>query len=59
VNLLGAGWSTTPVSVATGGARATVGGGITLFSDVLHVGIARPVDHAAPWKLVAGVGLVF
>ena len=59
VNLLGAGWSATPVSVATGGARATVGGGITLFSDVLHVGIARPVDHAAPWKLVAGVGLVF
>ncbi|HEY4217783.1 MAG TPA: hypothetical protein VGM67_11645 [Gemmatimonadaceae bacterium] len=59
VDLLGAGWSATPVSVATGGARATVGGGLTLFSDVLHIGLARPVDHSAPWKLVAGFGLVF
>jgi hypothetical protein len=59
VDLLGAGWSATPVSVATGGARATVGGGITLFSDVLHVGVARPVDHPAHWRFVAGFGLAF
>ena len=48
-----------PVSEPTHGARATVGGGITFFSDILHVGVARPVDHAAPWKLVVGFGTMF
>lgn len=59
VQQLGEGWSSTPVSQSTGGGRATVGGGLTLFSDVLHLGVARPVDHAAPWRFVAGFGLVF
>jgi hypothetical protein len=44
---------------ATNGVRATVGGGLTLFSDILHVGVARPVDHVAPWKIVAGFGAEF
>jgi hypothetical protein len=48
-----------PVSVATGGMRATVGGGITFFSDLLHVGVARPVDRPAPWKFVFGFGTAF
>jgi len=43
----------------TNGIRATVGVGITLFSDIMHVGIARPVDHPAPWKLVVGFGATF
>ncbi len=59
VQLLGAGWSTTPVSVATGRARVTVGGGISLFSDVIHLGLSRPIDHPAPWRFVAGFGTVF
>jgi hypothetical protein len=59
VDQLGAGWSITPVSQATGGVRTTVGGGITLFSDVLHLGLARPVDHPAPWRFVVGFGAVF
>jgi hypothetical protein len=59
VQQLGAGWSATPVSEATGGTRATVGGGITLFSDVLHLSLSRPVDHSAPWRFVAGLGMVF
>ncbi|HEX7018893.1 MAG TPA: hypothetical protein VF159_02715, partial [Gemmatimonadaceae bacterium] len=56
VLLLGDGWSTTAVSTATDGVRATVGAGLTLFSDVVHIGFARPVDHAAPWRFVFGVG---
>jgi hypothetical protein len=48
-----------PVSTATNGVRATVGGGLTFFSDLLHVGVARPVDHAAPWRLVAGFTATF
>lgn len=59
VRALGALTDTVPVSVATHGVRATFGAGITLFSDVLHVGFARPVDHAAPWRLVAGFGASF
>jgi hypothetical protein len=56
---LGAGWSAAPVSVATHGMRSTVGGGLTLFSDIVHVGLARPIDHAAPWKFVLGFGTSF
>jgi hypothetical protein len=56
---LGDGWSATPVSQATNGVRATVGAGVTLFSDIMHFGVARPVDRAAPWKFVAGFGATF
>ena len=56
---LGAGWSTVPVSRPTDGVRATVGGGITLFSDILHLGYARPVDRSAPWRFVVGFGQSF
>jgi len=56
---LGDGWSATPVSEATNGMRATVGAGMTLFSDIMHIGVARPVDRAAPWKFVAGFGATF
>src|SRR5215467_4625607 len=46
-------------ALATNGIRATVGGGITLFSDLLHLGFARPVDRAAPWRFVGGFGASF
>ena len=59
VDALGTGWSATPVSRATDGVRASVGAGITFFSASVHLGIARPVDHAAPWRLVAGFGRSF
>jgi hypothetical protein len=52
-------WSVTPLSRATGGARATAGFGLTLFSGALHAGVARPVDHAAPWRLAIGLGQAF
>jgi hypothetical protein len=59
VDQLGAGFSATPVSRATGGFRATLGLGVTFFSGALHVGFARPVDHSAPWRLVGGLGRGF
>jgi hypothetical protein len=48
-----------PLSVPTGGGRATVGAGVTFFSDIIHVGVARPVDRAAPWRWVVGFGQSF
>jgi len=48
-----------PVSRPTNGMRATAGGGLTLFSDLIHVGLARPVDRPAPWKVVFGFGVAF
>jgi hypothetical protein len=48
-----------PFPQPTNGARATVGAGLTFFSDLLHVGVARPVDHAARVRFVAGFGTVF
>jgi hypothetical protein len=56
VDALGPIGSTTPVSRSTDGFRATVGLGLTFFSGSVHVGIARPVDHRAPWRFVWGLG---
>jgi hypothetical protein len=44
---------------ATKRVRATVGAGITLFADAVHLGFARPVDQAAPWRFVGGFGATF
>ena len=44
---------------ATGGVRATVGVGVTFFGGNVHVGVARPVDHASPWKFTVGAGPSF
>ena len=43
----------------TGGARATAGAGLTFFSDLLHVGVARPIDRKARLRVVAGFGVAF
>jgi hypothetical protein len=59
VEQLGAGSNAFPTPEATHGMRATVGAGLTFFSDVLHVGVARPVDRPAPWKFVVGFGAAF
>jgi hypothetical protein len=48
-----------PAPQPTNGARTTVGAGLTFFSDLLHVGVARPVDRAARLRFVAGFGTVF
>ncbi|HVX40498.1 MAG TPA: hypothetical protein VHB25_13080 [Gemmatimonadaceae bacterium] len=59
VRALGAPGDTALVSLPTHGVRATFGAGITLFSDILHVGFARPIDHPARWRFVAGFGASF
>lgn len=46
----------TPVSVPTHGIRASVDLRLTLFSGAASVGVARPVDHGAGWRVVVGVG---
>lgn len=51
--------SATPVSRATDGIRATFGFGVTLFSGNFHLGIARPIDSGARWRVAAGFGPSF
>jgi len=48
-----------PVSRPTDCIRSTVGAGVSLFSDLLHVGAARPLDHTAPWRLTICFGALF
>jgi hypothetical protein len=48
-----------PLSRATGGFRATLGLGATLFSGAVHLGFARPIDHDARWRFVGGLGRSF
>ncbi len=48
-----------PVSRATDGIRATFGFGATLFSGNFHVGVARPIDRRAKWKIAIGFGPSF
>ena len=44
---------------ATHGMRATVDARVTFFSGALGVGVARPVDHAAPWRMTLNIGQAF
>jgi hypothetical protein len=56
IDSLGAAFSATPVSRPTDGFRATAGFGLTFFSGSAHIGVARPIDHQAPWRFVWGLG---
>ena len=42
--------------VLTRGIRSTVDARLRVFGGALSVGVARPVDHGAKWKVVFGVG---
>ncbi|MGH7622912.1 MAG: hypothetical protein ACREMU_11270, partial [Gemmatimonadaceae bacterium] len=59
VRQLGLAADGTPLSTATDGVRATIGTGLTLFSDLVHIGVARPVDRPAHWRFVLGLGAIF
>jgi hypothetical protein len=48
-----------PVSRPTDGWRATVSAGVRFFGGSVFLGVARPVDHAGPWKGVFGIGGAF
>lgn len=45
-----------PVSTPTNGIRATVDARLTFFSGLLGVGVARPIDRGAPWRLAFRFG---
>ena len=59
VAALGSSPSGEPLSVASDRIRATAGVGMTFFSGMIHLGVARPIDHPAPWRLVLGGGPSF
>jgi len=59
IRALGVDQNGMPVSVQTGNVRSTFGIGLSFFADLVHVGVARPVDHPAPWRVVAGFGVQF
>ena len=59
VSSLGSSASGAPLSVASDRIRATTGIGATFFSGIIHLGVARPIDHPAPWKFVIGGGPSF
>ncbi len=46
----------TPVSRATGRARASATAGLRFFSGGVFVGATRAIDHAAPWRALVTVG---
>ena len=48
-----------PVSRPTDRIRSTLGAGVSLFNDLLHVGAARPLDHNAAWRFSVGFGALF
>jgi hypothetical protein len=48
-----------PVSMPTGSVRATAGIGLSIFSDLFHAGLARPIDRAGHWRFAAGFGTRF
>ena len=48
-----------PLSVATRGIRATVDARITFFGGLIGIGVARPVDRAAGWRLAFRFGQEF
>jgi hypothetical protein len=48
-----------PIPRGTNGVRATVGAGLTFFSDIVHIGVARPMDRASHVRVVAGFGTAF
>ncbi len=42
----------------THGIRGTVTAGVTLFSGGMMIGVARPIDHAAPWRFAISFGFL-
>lgn len=59
IDRLGASGDGSPLSVATGRVRSTFGFGMTLFSGTFHLGVARPIESGARWKIEAGFGPSF
>lgn len=48
-----------PASTVTGNARVTAAIGLRFFGGAIGFGVARPLDHAAPWCLELQGGQLF
>jgi hypothetical protein len=48
-----------PLSVATDGLRGSAGVGFTLFSGLVHVGVAHSFDSGAKWRGAVGLGSTY
>jgi hypothetical protein len=48
-----------PLSTETRGIRATIDGRVTFFGGLVGVGVARPIDRAARWRLAFRFGQEF
>ena len=59
VREMGDGTEENVVSRPTERVRSTVSLGLTFFSNSLHVGVARPIDHQAPWRWSVRLGQGF
>jgi hypothetical protein len=46
-----------PITRPTGNVRTTIAFSLDLFGSVLGIAVARPIDHAAPWKFSLGSAL--
>jgi hypothetical protein len=59
VREMGDGTPENVVSRPTERIRSTASVGLTFFSNSLHVGVARPIDHQAPWRWSVRLGQGF
>jgi hypothetical protein len=59
VRALGVDENGSPISAASDGVRATAGIGLSFFSDLAHIGVARPIDRPGGWRLALGFGTLF
>lgn len=48
-----------PLSVATNGIRGSAGVGVTLFSGLIHLGVAHSLDGSAKWRAAFGFGSTY
>lgn len=56
---MGDGTEANAISRETGRVRSTVFAGMTFFSNSVHIGFARPIDHEAPWRVTFRIGQGF
>jgi hypothetical protein len=55
---LAAGDPSLTIPAGTAGIRGSITTGITLFSGGVLLGVSRPIDHRAPWRLALGLGFL-
>ncbi len=59
VAALGTTTSGEPLAGGSGGARTSVGAGLTLFGGNAHAGVVKRLEPDAPWRMAVGLGQGF